>query len=118
MGVKPEKLDVEAAKAYFNTHAVKIHVPEGKDIDITPLAGFKLKGFAKKLVKYLQGKFPQPTPIQACSWPLIMQSSDVCGIARTGSGKTMAFAVPYLSMSVKGVLTCFEQPCHTPRFVA
>ena len=25
--------------------------------------------------------------------------SDVCGIAKTGSGKTMAFAVPYLSMS-------------------
>jgi len=113
-----EKLSVEDAKEYFNTHLVKIHVPEGKDVDITPLAGFKLKGFAKKLVKYLQGKFPQPTPIQACCWPLIMQSSDVCGIARTGSGKTMAFAVPYLSMSVKGKLTVFEQPCHTPRFVA
>lgn len=47
-----------------------------------------------------------------------MQSSDVCGIARTGSGKTMAFAVPYLSMSARGVLTVFEQPCNMPRFVA
>merc|ERR1712023_458532 len=46
-----------------------------------------------------------------------MGSSDVCGIARTGSGKTMAFAMPYLSMSARGTLTCFEQPCHSPRFV-
>merc|ERR1719199_1890511 len=29
----------------------------------------------------------------------------------------MAFAMPYLSMSAKGALTVFEQPCHTPRFV-
>jgi ATP-dependent RNA helicase DBP3 len=120
-GKKPkvqEKLSVEDAKAYFTTNTVKVHVPEGKDIDITPLAGFKLKGFAKKLVKYMEGKFPVPTAIQACCWPLIMQSSDVCGIAKTGSGKTMAFAMPYLSMSARGALSCFEQPCSSPRFVA
>jgi len=46
-----------------------------------------------------------------------MQSSDVCGIARTGSGKTLAFAMPYISMSVRGALTVFQQPCHIPRFV-
>jgi ATP-dependent RNA helicase DBP3 len=113
-----EKLSVEESKAYFEANVVKIHVPEGKDVDISPLAGFKLKGFAKKLVKYMEGKFETPTSIQACCWPIIMQSSDVCGIARTGSGKTMAFAMPYLSMSARGVLTCFEQPCCTPRFVA
>jgi ATP-dependent RNA helicase DBP3 len=113
-----EKLGVEEAKEYFTKHTVKIHVPEGKDVDITPLAGFRLKGLSKKLVKYFEGKFPAPTPIQACCWPLIMQKTDVCGIARTGSGKTIAFAVPYLSQSTKGLLTVFEQPCHTPRFVA
>merc|ERR1719389_1290460 len=47
-----------------------------------------------------------------------MQRSDICGIARTGSGKTMAFAVPYLSMSRLGRLEVFEQPCNSPRFVA
>jgi len=62
--------------------------------------------------------FPSPTAIQACCWPLIMQGSDVCGIARTGSGKTMAFAMPYLSMSCRGQLEVFQQPCHQPRFVA
>jgi len=113
-----EKLCVEDAKAYFDSNQIKVHLPEGKDLDITPLAGFRVEGFAKKLVKYCEGKFEKPTPIQACCWPLIMQRSDVCGIAKTGSGKTMAFAMPYLSMSRKGVLTAFEQPCHQPRFVA
>mmetsp|Transcript_68900 Transcript_68900/g.165373 ORF Transcript_68900/g.165373 Transcript_68900/m.165373 type:complete len:517 (+) Transcript_68900:83-1633(+) len=113
-----QKLSVEEAKKFFETNDIKVHVPEGKEIDITPLAGFQAKGFAKKLVKYCSGKYPKPTPIQACCWPLIMQRSDVCGIAKTGSGKTMAFALPYLSMSVKGVLSAFEQPAYQPRFVA
>lgn len=112
------KLSVEDAKAYFESNSVKVHVPEGKDVDITPLSGFQVKGFAKRLIKYCEGKFEKPTPIQACCWPLIMQRSDVCGIAKTGSGKTMAFAMPYLSMSRLGVLEVFEQPCHQPRFVA
>jgi len=113
----PEKLSVEDSKVYFETNTVKIHLPPGKEVDISPLAGFKLKGFAKSLVKYCQAKYEKPSPIQACCWPIIMQKSDVCGIARTGSGKTLAFALPYLSMSARGALTVFEQPCHTPRFV-
>jgi ATP-dependent RNA helicase DBP3 len=112
------KLSVDDAKAYFTDNLIKVHVPEGKDIDITPLAGFKVKGFAKKIVKYCESKFEKPTPIQACCWPIAMQRSDVCGIAKTGSGKTMAFAVPYLSMSRRGVLQVFDQPCNSPRFVA
>jgi ATP-dependent RNA helicase DBP3 len=112
------KLGVEEAKAYFEANVVKVHVPEGKDVDITPLAGFRVDGFAKKLVKYCESKYEKPTPIQACCWPVIMQKSDVCGIAKTGSGKTLAFAAPYLSMSRRGLLTVFEQPAYQPRFVA
>mmetsp|Transcript_71722 Transcript_71722/g.134142 ORF Transcript_71722/g.134142 Transcript_71722/m.134142 type:complete len:522 (-) Transcript_71722:74-1639(-) len=112
------KLDTEEAKKFFIDNNIKVHIPEGKEIDITPLAGFQAKGFAKKLVKFCTSKYDKPTPIQACCWPLIMQRSDVCGIAKTGSGKTLAFAMPYLSMSMKGVLTVFEQPAYQPRFVA
>lgn len=109
---------MEDAKAFYENNGIKVHVPEGKDVDITPLAGFQAEGFAKKLIKYCESKFEKPTPIQAVCWPLIMQKSDVCGIAKTGSGKTLAFAMPYLSMSRLGALEVFEQPCHTPRFVA
>eukprot|EP00929_Paragymnodinium_shiwhaense_P099858 TRINITY_DN6176_c0_g2_i1.p1 TRINITY_DN6176_c0_g2~~TRINITY_DN6176_c0_g2_i1.p1 ORF type:complete len:524 (+),score=203.51 TRINITY_DN6176_c0_g2_i1:70-1641(+) len=113
-----EKLDTEAAKAYFLENNVKISLPQGGDVDISPLAGFKCQGFSKKLVKHCESKFEKPTPIQACCWPVIMQGADVCGIAKTGSGKTIAFALPYLSMSARGQLTVFEQPCCQPRFVA
>lgn len=112
------KLGVDEAKAFFDEHNIKIHIPAGLDVDITPLAGFEAEGFAKRLVKHCSKKYPKPTPIQACCWPIIMQKSDMCGIAKTGSGKTMAFALPYLSMSRLGSLEVFEQPCHTPRFLA
>lgn len=35
-----------------------------------------------------------PTPIQSISWPILLNSRDLVGIAKTGSGKTMAFMVP------------------------
>jgi ATP-dependent RNA helicase DBP3 len=38
--------------------------------------------------------FKAPTPIQAAAWPFLFAGRDVIGIAETGSGKTMAFAVP------------------------
>lgn len=113
-----KRLSVEASKAFFEKHNIKLHVPEGKEIDTTPLDGFRHEGFAKRLISHCEGKFENPTPIQACCWPLIMARSDVCGIAKTGSGKTLAFAMPYLSMSRKGVFEVFAQPTHCPRFAA
>ncbi|KAM0254571.1 hypothetical protein ACHAQJ_006679 [Trichoderma viride] len=38
--------------------------------------------------------FKSPTPIQAASWPSTLSGRDVVGVAETGSGKTMAFALP------------------------
>ncbi|KAK9451535.1 ATP-dependent RNA helicase dbp3 [Limtongia smithiae] len=42
-------------------------------------------------------KYPKPTPIQSASWPFLLAGRDVIGVAETGSGKTMAFAVPAIS---------------------
>ena len=36
----------------------------------------------------------EPTPIQAQGWPMAMSGRDVVGIARTGSGKTVAVSFP------------------------
>ncbi|CAL3967239.1 unnamed protein product [Diplocarpon coronariae] len=44
--------------------------------------------------------FKAPTPIQAAAWPFLLSGRDVIGVAETGSGKTMAFAVP----CVRGIL--------------
>jgi ATP-dependent RNA helicase DeaD len=40
--------------------------------------------------------FSKPTPVQAAVIPLALQGSDVIGQARTGTGKTAAFAIPIL----------------------
>ncbi len=42
--------------------------------------------------------YEKPTPIQAGLIPLAVQEMDVIGQARTGTGKTAAFAIPILEM--------------------
>ncbi|PMD56992.1 ATP-dependent RNA helicase dbp3 [Hyaloscypha bicolor E] len=58
--------------------------------------------------------FKAPTPIQAAAWPFLFAGRDVIGVAETGSGKTMAFAVP----CVRGILSLPEsQRNNGPRAV-
>lgn len=40
--------------------------------------------------------FTSPTPIQAHSIPMLLEGSDLLGLAQTGTGKTAAFALPLL----------------------
>ena len=42
--------------------------------------------------------YVQPTPIQAGLIPLALEEYDVIGQARTGTGKTAAFAIPIIEM--------------------
>ena len=53
--------------------------------------------------------FKAPTPIQAAAWPFLLAGRDVIGVAETGSGKTMAFAVP----CVRGILSLPENQRNT-----
>ncbi len=41
--------------------------------------------------------YKNPTPIQAQAIPAVISGKDVLGIARTGSGKTVSFALPVLN---------------------
>lgn len=38
--------------------------------------------------------FSFPTPIQAQTWPIALQSRDIVAIAKTGSGKTLGYLIP------------------------
>lgn len=38
--------------------------------------------------------FKNPSPIQSHAWPFLLDGRDFIGIAKTGSGKTIAFGVP------------------------
>jgi ATP-dependent RNA helicase DDX5/DBP2 len=40
--------------------------------------------------------FDRPTPIQSQSWPIALSGRDVIGLAATGSGKTLCFALPMI----------------------
>lgn len=56
-------------------------------------------GLSKQLLKALEAlSFTQPTVIQSELIPVALQGRDVLGQARTGTGKTAAFALPVLQM--------------------
>ncbi|XP_063297804.1 probable ATP-dependent RNA helicase DDX43 [Pelobates fuscus] len=48
--------------------------------------------------------FKKPTPIQSQAWPIILQGTDLIGIAQTGTGKTLAYLLP-------GFVHLDLQPC-------
>ena len=59
--------------------------------------GFQAMGLNAHLLKAITRKgFSVPTPIQRKTIPLVLDSQDVVGMARTGSGKTAAFVVPMI----------------------
>lgn len=52
-------------------------------------------GIAPKILETLNRmKFVTPTPIQHKTIPVAMEGKDIIGVAQTGTGKTLAFAIP------------------------
>ncbi len=67
------------------------------DTTPTPATGFYGLGIAPKLLAALDAlKFTVPTPIQARAIPAAAEGKDMVGIAQTGTGKTIAFAIPMI----------------------
>src|SRR3989338_6262536 len=46
--------------------------------------------------------FKIPTPIQEQSIPPAIEGKDLIGIAQTGTGKTLAFAIPMIQAALRG----------------
>lgn len=60
---------------------------------------FSELGLSPELLKAVEGQgFEQPSPIQAGAIPPALAGRDVVGQSQTGSGKTMAFAVPVVQL--------------------
>jgi ATP-dependent RNA helicase DDX42 len=62
-----------------------------------PCVSFGYFGFDEHLLAVIRkSEFTQPTPIQAQAIPCALSGRDVIGIAKTGSGKTVAYLWPML----------------------
>lgn len=62
-------------------------------------------GIAPNLLAVLDKiKFINPTPIQFKAIPIAVEGKDIMGIAQTGTGKTLAFAIPMIQrlINIKG----------------
>ncbi|EKD92959.1 MAG: hypothetical protein ACD_28C00291G0003 [uncultured bacterium] len=63
---------------------------------------FATLGIQDNILKVLSSKgFEVPTPIQWKSIPIACAGEDVIGIAQTGTGKTLAFAIPVIQEVLK-----------------
>lgn len=71
-----------------------VNNPNAKKAKAGTFASFGLSKFI--LANIAKKGYRQPTPIQRKTIPLIMESRDVVGMARTGSGKTAAFTLPVI----------------------
>lgn len=76
------------------------------------LTSFHEFGLAEPITRALADEnYINPTPIQAQTIPLAVNSRDVIGIAQTGTGKTAAFALPILNHLVGKRLRPEKKSC-------
>jgi ATP-dependent RNA helicase DDX46/PRP5 len=67
---------------------------KGKDAP-RPIQKFAQGGFGAQIMQVInQLQFTTPSSIQSQALPAIMSGRDTIGVAKTGSGKTMAFVLP------------------------
>lgn len=67
---------------------------KGKDAP-RPIQKFAQGGFGAQIMQIINElKFSTPSAIQSQALPAIMSGRDTIGVAKTGSGKTMAFVLP------------------------
>ncbi|MBN1871817.1 MAG: DEAD/DEAH box helicase [Candidatus Omnitrophica bacterium] len=62
-----------------------------------PNISFDGLGIAPKIIETLDKmRFAHPTPIQHKAIPIGIEGKDIIGVAQTGTGKTLAFAIPII----------------------
>ncbi|KAF8390433.1 hypothetical protein HHK36_024959 [Tetracentron sinense] len=80
-----------SAELYRQQHEIFV---TGDDV-LSPFTSFESTGFPSEILREVQNAgFSAPTPIQAQSWPIALQSRDIVAIAKTGSGKTLGYLIP------------------------
>ena len=72
-----------------------------------PNVSFYGLGIAPKILEVLERmKFTVPTPIQHKAIPIATEGKDIIAVAQTGTGKTLAFAIPVIQRLSQGKGNC------------
>jgi ATP-dependent helicase YprA (DUF1998 family) len=98
---KPIQEDDRKTKHFYAQHEISVYGGSADGMTSytcpPPVMSFEHSPFPGPVNKAIeQAGYTDPTPIQAVSWPVIMQGRDVVSVAKTGSGKTCAFLLPAL----------------------
>lgn len=89
-----QAMTVEDVKKFRAENQMTI---DGKDVP-NPIEDFNQAGFVQEIEKKItMAGFAKPTPIQSQGWPMALSGKNMVGIAQTGSGKTLSFALPALT---------------------
>ncbi|XP_071721946.1 DEAD-box ATP-dependent RNA helicase 40-like [Rutidosis leptorrhynchoides] len=87
----PDMNNLSAVDAYCREHEV---TATGDNVP-APFMSFDAVDFPPEILRELYAAgFASPTPIQAQTWPIALQSRDIVAIAKTGSGKTLGYLIP------------------------
>jgi ATP-dependent RNA helicase DBP3 len=89
---------------FLSKNQITITDPKTETVTLRPVLEFHQLPATNLLEKKPSpfANYKAPTPIQSASWPFTLSGRDVIGVAETGSGKTMAFALPCVE-AVSGV---------------
>ncbi|KAH7003867.1 ATP-dependent RNA helicase DBP3 [Fusarium venenatum] len=81
---------------FLSKNEIHITDPKTEAVTLRPVLEFHQLPATNLLEKKPSpfANYKTPTPIQSASWPFTLAGRDVIGVAETGSGKTMAFALP------------------------
>ncbi|KAG8676757.1 RNA-dependent ATPase [Fusarium poae] len=81
---------------FLSKNEIHITDPKTETVTLRPVLEFHQLPATNLLEKKPSpfANYKAPTPIQSASWPFTLSGRDVIGVAETGSGKTMAFALP------------------------
>lgn len=83
--------EAEVQELRLDLDGIKV---SGKDVP-KPVQKWSHCGLTKPMLDVVEELgYEKPTPIQMQALPVIMSGRDVIGVAKTGSGKTMAFLLP------------------------
>ena len=88
----------EEKAARRKAHAILV---DGADV-VAPIASFRNMRFPPPILAALSAKgISAPTPIQVQGLPVVLSGRDMIGIAFTGSGKTLVFALPMIMLALE-----------------